>query len=223
MLNLDVFWHAPLPDGPKIIVANHPSFTDPFFVAMLSPRPVSILIIASAFLVPLFGLYLRRAGHISVSPEKGKEAFEKARQRLARGRSIVMFPEGDASPREGGFREPRTGAARLALLTGASVVPVGIHLPREQLRTIASKIGGDRKTGYWYLRGPYNMTVGEPMRFDGSAADREHVVSVSKRIMQQIISLAHESTERMKRRPRQRRQVFGLYYQYFIGGPPLGR
>ena len=97
MLNLDVFWHAPLPDGPKIIVANHPSFTDPFFVAMLSSRPVSILIIASAFLVPLFGLYLRRAGHIPVSPEKGREAFEKARQRLLKGRSIVMFPEGDAS------------------------------------------------------------------------------------------------------------------------------
>lgn len=198
MLNLDVFWYAPLPDGPKIIVANHPSFTDPFFVAMLSSRPVSILIIASAFLVPLFGLYLKRAEHIPVSPEKAKEAFEEARQSLKKGRSIVMFPEGDASPREGGFRKPRTGAARLALLTGASVVPVGIHLPRERLRTIDSKIGGEHKSGYWYLRGPYNMTVGEPMRFAGDVQNREHVVSVSERIMQQIVSLAQESAGRMK-------------------------
>jgi 1-acyl-sn-glycerol-3-phosphate acyltransferase len=198
MLNLDVLWHAPLPDGPKIIVANHPSFTDPFFVAMLSSKPVSILIIASAFLVPLFGLYLRRSGHISVSPENGKEAFNRARQVLDRGRSIVMFPEGDASPRDGGFRKPRTGAARLALLTGASIVPVGIHLPRERLHTIHSMIGGQRKSGYWYLRGPYNMTVGEPMQFEGDAQDREHVVSVSENIMQRIVSLAHESAARMK-------------------------
>ena len=198
MLNLDVFWHASLPDGPKIIVANHPSFNDPFFVAMLSSRPVSILIIASAFWVPLFGLYLRRSGHIPVTPGKGQEALEKARQELDRGRSIVMFPEGDASPREGGFHKARTGAARLALLTGASIVPIGIHLRRERLRTIASKIGGQRKTGYWYLRGPYSMTVGEPMRFEGDVQNYEHVVSVSERIMQNIVSLAQESAERMK-------------------------
>jgi 1-acyl-sn-glycerol-3-phosphate acyltransferase len=205
MLNLDIFWHAPLPDGPKIIVANHPSFNDPFFVAMLSSRPVSILIIASAFFVPLFGLYLRRSGHIPVFPENGQEAFEKARQVLDKGRSIVMFPEGGASPREGGFHKPRTGAARLALLTGASIVPVGIHLPRERLRTIDSRIGGQHKTGYWYLRGPYNMTVGEPMRFKGDVQDREQVVSVSEHIMQRIVSLAQESAVRMKSRTRRRR------------------
>jgi 1-acyl-sn-glycerol-3-phosphate acyltransferase len=200
MLNLDVLWHAPLPDGPKIIVANHPSFTDPFFVAMLSSRPVSILIIASAFLVPLFGLYLRRSGHIPVTPGKGQDALEKARLALDKGRSIVMFPEGDASPRDGGFHKPRTGAARLALLTGASVIPIGIHLRRDQLHTISSKVGGEHKTGYWYLRGPYHMTVGEPMRFDGDVQDRDRVVSVSERIMQQIVSLAHQSANRMKAR-----------------------
>jgi 1-acyl-sn-glycerol-3-phosphate acyltransferase len=205
MLNLDVFWHAPLPDGPTIIVANHPSFTDPFFVAMLSSKPVSILIIASAFLVPLFGLYLRRSGHIPVSPGKGKEAFEKARQVLDEGQSIVMFPEGDASPREGGFRRPRTGAARLALLTGASVVPIGIHLHRDRLRTISSEIGGQRKIGYWYLWGPYHMTVGEAMCFEGDVQDREHVVSVSERIMQRIVSLAQQSAERMKPGVRRKR------------------
>lgn len=198
MLDLDVLWQSPLPDGPHIIVANHPSFTDPFFVAMLSSKPVSILIIASAFLVPVFGFFLRRAGHIPVTPGRGRDAFEQARRALEKGRSVLIFPEGDASPREGGFRPPRTGAARLALLTGAPVVPVGIHLARERLRTIESRITGASTVGYWYLRGPYHMTVGEPMHFVGDVEDRERVVSASERIMQCIIALTRESERRMK-------------------------
>lgn len=197
MLNLDVLWESPLPDGPSIIVANHPSFTDPFFVGMLSPRPVSIMILATAFLVPLFGLYLRRAGHIPVDPEKGREAFDRALETLKKGRSVLLFPEGGASPREGGFRAPRTGAARLALLSGVPVVPVGISLPHKRLRTIRARIGGRAQEGYWYLRGPYHMTVGKPMRFVGDVQDREQVVQVSDSIMQQIIALAQQSALRM--------------------------
>ena len=121
-----------------------------------------------------------------VEPDKGQEAFEKAKNLLEKGRSVLIFPEGDASPRQGGFRKPRTGVARLALLTGAPVVPVGIHLPRERLRTINMTIDGERRAGYWYLHGPYNMTVGQALRFEGDVQDRAHVVSVSEKIMQQI-------------------------------------
>ncbi|MCP4540582.1 MAG: 1-acyl-sn-glycerol-3-phosphate acyltransferase [Chloroflexi bacterium] len=200
MLSMDIFWHAPLPSGPQLIVANHPSFTDPFFVALVSSQPVKILIIVSAFLVPLFGRYLRLSGHVPVDPNKGREAFEKAKQLLEEGRSVVIFPEGDASPRYGGFRKPRTGVARLALLTGAPVVPVGIHLPRERLLTIHGTVAGKRSAGYWYLRGPYNMTVGQALRFEGDVQDRACVSSVSEKIMQRIITLADESEQRMEGR-----------------------
>ena len=76
------------------------------------------------------------------------------------------------------------------------MVPIGIHLHRDRLLTISSAIGGQRKTGHWYLRGPYRITVGEPMCFEGDVQDRAHVVSVSDRIMQQIVSLAQQSAER---------------------------
>ncbi len=200
MLNMDIFWHAPLPSGPQLIVANHPSFTDPFFVSLVSSQPVKILIIVTAFLVPLFGRYLRWSGHVPVDPNKGQEAFEKAKRLLEEGRSVLIFPEGDASPRQGGFRKPRSGVARLALLTGAPVVPVGIHLPRERLRTINWTIDGKPSVGYWYLRGPYNMTVGQALRFEGDPQNRAYVLSVSEKIMQQIVSLAGESEQRMRGR-----------------------
>jgi hypothetical protein len=66
------------------------------------------------------------------------------------------------------------------------------------LRTINWTIAGKRATGYWYLRGPYNMTVGHALRFEGDAQDRAYVASVSEKIMQQIISLADESEQRMQ-------------------------
>ena len=126
MLRMDVFWQAPFPAGPKLIVANHPSTTDPFYLGLLSHQPISLLIIESLFLIPVFGAFLRWSGHIPVVPGKGRAAFDAAHRRLLRGRSVAIFPEGDLSPAEGGCCRPRTGAARLALLTGVPIIPVGV-------------------------------------------------------------------------------------------------
>ena len=196
MLKLDILWYASLPAGPKIIVANHPSISDPFYLALLSLQPIKILIIDNPFSVPLFGAYLRRSGHVPVVPGNGQTAFDKARQLLEAGHSVALFPEGWVSPPEGGFNPPRTGAARLALLTGVPVVPVGIYLPRERNHVVSATINGKRTVGYWYLRGPYSVTVGQALRFQGDLNDRDHVAAVSDRIMQRIASLAHQSERR---------------------------
>jgi 1-acyl-sn-glycerol-3-phosphate acyltransferase len=66
LLNMNVFWQAHLPAGPKLIVANHPSTTDPFYLLILFPQPLSILIIEHAFRAPLFGGILLLSGHIPV-------------------------------------------------------------------------------------------------------------------------------------------------------------
>jgi 1-acyl-sn-glycerol-3-phosphate acyltransferase len=161
MLKLDVLWYAPLPAGPKLIVANHPSISDPFYLALLSLQPIKILIIDNPFSVPLFGAYLRRSGHVPVVPGNGQTAFAKARQLLEAGHSVALFPEGWVSPPEGGFNPPRTGAARLALLTGVPVVPVGIYLPRERNHVVSATINGKRTVGHWYLRGPYSAYQSE--------------------------------------------------------------
>lgn len=196
MLKLNVFWQAPLPAGPKLIVANHPSISDPFFLSLLSPQPIRILIIDNPFHVPVFGTYLRKSGHVPVVPGDGRTAFEEAHRLLEAGHSVALFPEGWVSPLEGGFHRPHTGAARLALLTGVPIIPIGIYLPRERNRVITANINGKHVVGYWYLRGPYSITVGRSLRFKGDVADRDYVVSISNRIMQRIITLAHQSERR---------------------------
>lgn len=201
MLRMDILSHAPMPDGPKIIAANHPSTIDPFLTLLLARQQASVMVLGQIFKVPVFGGYLRRAGHVCVTPGDGAAVLEKARQLLKKGRTVVIFPEGLVSPREGGFHRVRTGVARLALSTGAPVIPVGIHLPRERRWSIVSKADGQDLVGEWYLHGPYSVTVGKAMRFEGDVQDREHVVSVAETIMQSIIGLAQQSALRMQNLP----------------------
>jgi 1-acyl-sn-glycerol-3-phosphate acyltransferase len=198
MLQLDVAWHAPMPPGPKIIVANHPSTTDPIYLGVLSPAPLNMLLIVYPFLIPLVGTYLRLCGHVPVVPGRGRTAFQAALRLLQKGRSVVLFPEGDVSPQRGGYRRPRTGAARLALLTGLPVVPVGIYLPRERNCAMEMDIAGTRCVSYVYIRGRYAFTVGEPTYYEGPVDDRAHVTAVADHMMDRIISLAGHSEGRVK-------------------------
>jgi 1-acyl-sn-glycerol-3-phosphate acyltransferase len=200
MLQLDISWQAPLPLGPKLFVANHPSTTDPFYLALLLSQLTSLLIIEDAFLVPILGTYLRCCGHIPVAPGQGRRAFDAAHRLLASGRSVALFPEGDVSPQLGGYHPPRTGAARLALLTGVPVIPVGIYLPRERNHAVQHHIAGRHTVGYWYARGAYSLTVGPATYFRGDVEDRAGVMAASQRIMRQIISLADESERRTQKR-----------------------
>ena len=196
VLKLDMIWHTPLPPGPKLFVANHPSATDPFLIHLVSTQPMSVLISVNAFTVPILGDFLHKIEQIPVVPEQGGQALEHAVRVIENGRSVTIFPEGDFSPQEGGFREPRSGAARLALSTGVPVIPVGIHIKREWSYRIVSGVSGKRTVGYWYLHGPYTVTVGEPMYFEGDVEDRQRVADVSHQIMGQIRQLTAESDAR---------------------------
>ncbi len=142
LLKMDVFWQAHLPAGPKLIVANHPSTTDPFYLLTLFPQPLSILIIEHAFKAPLFGGILRLSGHIPVLSADRHSAFDAAHRQLCDGQSVAIFPEGDLSPRQGGSLPAHSGAARLALMTGAPVIPIGIYFQRERARALISKFNG---------------------------------------------------------------------------------
>lgn len=201
MLKMDVKWHEPLPKGAKIIVANHPTTTDPFFVATLASHQVFILINELLFKVPVLGEYLRRSGHIPVVAGNGKAAMDEALDRLRNGDTIIIFPEGALSPAEGGFCEPRTGAARLAIMSGVPVIPVGIHLPLERVKFIKSMVEGKVEIGRWYINGPYNMTIGRPLVFHGNVENHAYTRQVSKAIMHHIIEMAHQSRGRMQQGP----------------------
>lgn len=200
LFKMRVHWQAPLPAGRKLIAANHPSCTDPFVIPLLTQVEMSILITGKAFTVPLFSGLLRRCGQIPVVEGSGREALEEARTRLELDETVVIFPEGHLSPQEGGHLPARPGAVRLAMLTGTPIIPVGIYYPRENSVCISSRItGGEKSDGYWYLTGPYQITIGEPMYFSGDPEDRQQVDDASILLMDQIARLAEESRLRMHR------------------------
>ncbi|MBN1920237.1 MAG: 1-acyl-sn-glycerol-3-phosphate acyltransferase [Anaerolineae bacterium] len=197
LLKLNIHHGEPLPHGPQILVANHPTTADPFFVAWLARGPSCILITELAFRVPLFGAYLRRAGHIPVAMGNGRAAFTAAVAAIKAGRKVIIFPEGDLSPRDS-FCKAHSGAARLALFTGAPVIPVGIALPWEGMRFRKEVFGAETVTSRWPVRTPYAMTMGRPLRFKGDADDRTQVAAVTDAIMQHIAALVHQSRLRLR-------------------------
>lgn len=190
-----------MPSGAKIIAANHPSTTDPFFVAAMVRSQSYILINDLLFQVPILGEYLHRSGHIPVKVGEGQQAIDSAIAYLKAGKTVMIFPEGALSPGKGEFHAARTGVARLAIASGAPVIPVGIHLMHERIHSIRSVVNGKVEYGQWYLTGPYSVTVGRPMRFAGDLSDRQRVRNVANIVMHHIIELAHESEDRYHNLP----------------------
>ena len=193
-----VVYKAPVPAGAKILAANHPSTTDPFMMNTLVPEPVSILIIEHFFKLPVVGTSLRHTGQIRVDCANGRPSLEKGIQALREGRTVGIFPEGIISPLNGGTHRAHSGVARLALSTFAPIIPVGIAVDARRVKQIVTKVDGTDEVGTWYLRGPYAITVGEPVFFHGSVDNYEHVRTVTEQIMQRIVALSAESAERLR-------------------------
>ena len=210
MLDMDVAWHSPMPQGAKIIAANHPSTSDPALVMTLAREHTSVLISETLFKIPVLGAYLRRAGHVPVIHGSGRSALQEGIRLLKAGRTIMIFPEGALSPLEGGVYPAHTGAARLALATGAPIVPIGIGIRPEHIRYVTTDAGGETEIGRLYLNGPYAMTVGEAMHLTGSVEDRPHVRAVSERIIERIADLAHESVMRIAQREQMTNRSRGI-------------
>lgn len=199
MLNMDIDQKNPLPEGAKIIAPNHPSMIDPFIMASILGQRSYILITDVMFHVPIMGAYLRRLGHIPVAPGRGQTAIDCALEHLQAGHTVMIFPEGANSPRNSGFVKERTGVARLAIASGAPVIPTGIFLQRDRLQTLKSVVSGKTEYSHWYLRGPYAITMGAPMRFVGDVEDRKHVKDAAHQVMLKIMCLAAESQQRWYR------------------------
>jgi 1-acyl-sn-glycerol-3-phosphate acyltransferase len=199
MLDVDIQRHAPLPEGPKILAANHPTTADPFYILTLLSEPVSVLLTAASFDVPGVGAYLRATGHVPAVRGSGGATVDALARQVEAGRSVAIFPEGALSPLADGFHRPHSGVARVALRTSAPVIPVGIGLQRDRIHVIETDIDGDKAIGHLYPRGPYVMTVGQPLSFEGDVRDHERTRAVADQIMNHIRSLACESEYRIER------------------------
>jgi glycerol-3-phosphate dehydrogenase (NAD(P)+) len=117
--------HIPA-DGPVIFASNHRSFLDPFLIACLVRRPVHYVAKRELFANPVVAWVLSALGAFPIDRGRGDEAaMATARAILARGDCVVIFPEG-TRVRPGPLGHPRRGVGRLALQTGAPVVPVAV-------------------------------------------------------------------------------------------------
>lgn len=109
--------------GPVIVAANHIGIVDGPLLLGTAPRPLHILVKQEMFRGPV-GVILRAAGQIPVDRSSGRAALHTAREVLARGDAVGIFPEGNRGRGDAG--EGRAGVAWLALQSGAPVVPVAI-------------------------------------------------------------------------------------------------
>ena len=198
MLRFQVHHTHPLPPGPKLFVANHPSATDPFLIHLAARDEMNVMITEKAFQVPWFGWFLRKVQEIPVplSLEGGVAAVEQARQHLESGCSVAIFIEGLISPEDGSFHRPRAGAAHLVLGSDIPIIPVGIYLRRNWRLQIRAGITGEQTEAFWYLHGPYVVTVGQPMYFRDMPREPRAVRLASNQVMDAIIQLATESEQR---------------------------
>jgi 1-acyl-sn-glycerol-3-phosphate acyltransferase len=140
-------------DGPVIVAPNHFSFLDHFFVAVYMRRKVHFMAKSQLFKRPMQWIYT----HGGVFPvrrgQRDERSFEVADTILGRGDLIVMYAEGGRS-RTGELGEAKPGVGRLALETGAVVVPTAI-------------VGTERARNWKRLQFPkVTVQYGDPIRFE---------------------------------------------------------
>ena len=131
---------GPLPDGPLLLVANHPNaLVDPAVIQTTAGRPVRFLAKSTLFARHPLSPLIRRSGAIpvyrrkdpGVDTSRNVEMFSAVASSLAAGEAICLFPEGTSHAR-GRLVPLRTGAARMALDSCASghpvtIVPIGLN------------------------------------------------------------------------------------------------
>jgi len=117
--------HVPR-EGAAIFASNHRSFLDPFVIGTVARRPVYYVTKSELFSNRFVGWILNSLGAFPVARGVGdQEMVETAKAILARGDLILIFPEGSRT-RPGSLGSPRRGVGRLALETGAPVIPVAV-------------------------------------------------------------------------------------------------
>jgi 1-acyl-sn-glycerol-3-phosphate acyltransferase len=189
-----------LPDGALIVVSNHTSYADGVLLALAAKRmgrPLRMLATAGVFRAPVIGILARKVGFIPVRRGEASavHALDAAAEALAAGEAIGIYPEGRITRDPAGWPErAKTGAVRLALLTGAPIVPVAM--------VGASEVVGRRKI-LWSLvknivrRPKVQVEVGEPIDVRAMVDDHEkpspaQIRVASDYVMGQLIELIAE-------------------------------
>jgi 1-acyl-sn-glycerol-3-phosphate acyltransferase len=128
-------WRVDDPRRPYVVVANHESFVDILLISHL-PWEMKWLAKDAFFRYPLVGWLMRLAGDIPVvrgQRDSVDAALAACRDRLDKHVSVMIFPEGTRTG-DGALQRFKSGAFRLAIDTGAPILPLAVHGTRPALR-----------------------------------------------------------------------------------------
>ena len=121
-----------LPKGeldPAVLLVKHQSTWETFSMVAIMPHPLAFVFKKELLYVPFFGWAMARMDMIHIDRSARARAFVKVVQQgralLAKGTWVIMFPEGTRIPR-GQKGRYQSGGTRLAIETGAPVIPVAV-------------------------------------------------------------------------------------------------
>ena len=155
-------------NGPVIIASNHLSFSDSIFMPLVVPRKVTFLAKSEYFTSPgpkglLKKLTFIALGQVPVDRSGGRRseaALITGLKVLAEGQCLGIYPEGTRSP-DGRLYKGRTGIARLAIESGAPIIPVAMF-NTEKIQPTGKVIPKVMRV---------KMVFGEPIYLKGDSTD----------------------------------------------------
>ncbi|CAB4338587.1 unannotated protein [freshwater metagenome] len=174
-------------NGPVIIASNHLSFSDSIFMPLVVPRKVTFLAKSEYFTSPgpkglLKKLTFIALGQVPVDRSGGRRseaALITGLKVLADGNCLGIYPEGTRSP-DGRLYKGRTGIARLAIESGAPIIPVAMFN--------TDKIQPTGKVIPKVMR--VEMVFGEPLYFSGDSTDLQVLRDATDKLMQTLQAMS---------------------------------
>ncbi len=146
-----------------ILLVKHQSTWETFCMPTLMPHPLAYVFKKELLYVPFFGWAMGRLDMIHIDRSKRAQAFNKVvaqgQRLLDQGTWVIMFPEGTRIPR-GQAGTYKTGGTRLAVATGAPVIPVAVSSAKVWPRKALIK-----------RPGVVDFSIGKPIPTDGRDAD----------------------------------------------------
>ncbi|MES2842650.1 MAG: lysophospholipid acyltransferase family protein [Pseudomonadota bacterium] len=115
--------------APAVLLVKHQSTWETFCMPALMPHPLAYVFKKELLYVPFFGWAMGRMDMIHIDRSKRAQAFnkvvEQGQRLLNQGTWVIMFPEGTRIPR-GQKGNYKSGGTRLAVETGAPVIPIAV-------------------------------------------------------------------------------------------------
>ncbi|MBA4194935.1 MAG: 1-acyl-sn-glycerol-3-phosphate acyltransferase [Comamonadaceae bacterium] len=149
--------------APAVLLLKHQSTWETFCMPTLMPHPLAYVFKKELLYVPFFGWAMAKMDMIHIDRSKRAQAFNKVVQQgqrmLDQGTWVIMFPEGTRIPRgeQGAYK---TGGTRLAVATGAPVIPIAVTSAKCWPRKALIK-----------RPGVVDFSIGKPIPSQGREAD----------------------------------------------------